>query len=179
MTPALQQEAARLTEHAMRQAPAEQLNNWIAAMHAATKHRSEDTAGLELIRGLYRSILSRYPANVAREACMRLTTGCEWFPTAKELTDQCDRLVQPIRALAEAVIAWREPGAEDAERNRAWGRAARAREDLEAMNRRMGFVGDISKLSPERRGLWEDICAKAREVAELEKAHRQMERAAA
>lgn len=178
MTEHAKPEAARVTEYAMRPAPAEQLNNWIAAMHAATKHRSEDTAGLELIRGLYRSILSKYPAGAAREACVKLTTGSEWFPTAKELTETCDGLTNPLRALAQAVIEWQPKSEGKIEADRAYGRAMRAREELDAMNRRLGFVGNIHELSPERRALWESVCQQIAEVTRLDKEHRHLARAA-
>jgi len=179
MTEASKPEAARAAEYAMRPAPAEQLNNWIAAMHAATKHRSEDSAGLELIRGLYRSILAKYPGSVAREACVKLTTGSEWFPTAKELTETCDRLADPIRALAEAVISWRPKPEGKVEADRAYGRLQRAREELDDMNRSLGFVGNIHELSPARRALWENVCQQIAEVTRLDKEHRQLEREAA
>lgn len=140
------------------------IDNWIAAMHAATKHRSEDTAGLGLIRSLYRSILSKYPGSVARETCLHLTTRCEWFPTAKELTDACDAAKMRYDAvLKELTGKPREPVMLS-------GREAELeglREEQAGLRKRLGFVGDVSALSPERRVMFDRDREMTKRIGEL------------
>jgi hypothetical protein len=149
-------------------APKEHLEQWIAAMHAGTKHRSEDTAGLDLVLNLYRGLLRRYPASVAREACVRLTTGSEWFPTAKEVCDLCDRLSAQPRAVLAALQGWKPLSPVERDARRLWAKAQEKREEQASVNRRLGFVGNIAELTPERRNLFDLERQLAREVNELE-----------
>jgi len=173
-----QQAALAILEALDKPPAAREIDQWIAAMHAGTKHRTGDTAELDLILRLYRATLARFSQSVARQACLKLTYESDWFPTVKEVVDCCEALEGRPKALLMAVRAWRPLNDHDRETRKAWGRTQRAREDLEAMNRRLGFVGDISKLSPERRSLWDQVCQQTAEVNRLEAEYRKAESAA-
>ena len=159
-----QQAALQRIDAALAPAPIAQVDQWIAALHVGTKHRSEDPASLELIQKLYRATLSQFPASAARDACAELLKTSEWFPTIKELNEACGHHSRPLRSLRNSVASWREP------------EPARAREETEtdrliaereAIRRKLGFVGDITKLSPEKRALYDrdaEIRERLREI---------------
>ena len=78
----------------------------LVILQAATTGGKRSAAGAAVALEVYAGALCRYPADVARDACMALATG-KWFPTLGEIIDACDRLVSPRQAMLTALQAWR------------------------------------------------------------------------
>lgn len=107
---------------------------WMLRLATTGAKRSEmdETGTLEL----YAATLARYPADVAKTACMNLATRpraeTAWFPTLPEVVAECDRLVSPRVAMIGALRSWKPPTEDErrAEAVRDWGlRAANARDE--------------------------------------------------
>lgn len=138
-------------------APAK-IDQWVAALHVGTKHRSEDQGSLEIIQRLYRSTLSQYPASVARLACSQLMRESEWFPTVKELADRCDELTTNWNALRSALVKWKDPALpppEPAPLHPHEIKIYALRDEQQVLRRKLGFVGDVSKLPPDRKAMFD------------------------
>lgn len=87
----------------------EQAEDWLIMLQAACAggRRSEVWATVAL--ELYAGCLMRFPADVAKAACMRLALdprpGGNWFPTLAELNAMCDALSSSRRLMAHALEA--------------------------------------------------------------------------
>ena len=144
---------------------------WIATLHAATAHRSDDPAGLALSLDLYASALTAWPADVALAACLKLARRRQkpnWFPPLNELEQACEAIGSGRKHLLAALRDWRPPTAAEIRRQGLHDQARAAWTEVAAMERQLGFVGDISALSPERRAQLDAIRAKRAEARALE-----------
>lgn len=85
----------------------EQAGEWLTALQAATAGGRRSEAGTEMAYELYAGALRRYPADVARAACVELATqprkGGNWFPTLSDLIAVCERLATPRVLMIAAV----------------------------------------------------------------------------
>jgi hypothetical protein len=78
----------------------------LVILQAATTGGKRSAAGAAVALEVYAGALCRYPADVARDACMALATG-KWFPTLGEIIEACERLVAPRRAMLTALQGWK------------------------------------------------------------------------
>lgn len=105
-----------------------QVEIWLVALQAATKGAKASEIASMVALDLYTAALMRYPADVAKSACMMMamrppTPGeTNWFPSLGELIAECDRLVSPRQTMLAGLRAWREPTAAElsAARRRRW-----------------------------------------------------------
>ena len=83
--------------HAMTPPTSVQAEEWLIALQVATAGGRRSELAQEVALGLYSGALRRYPADVARQACVDLATvqrpGGNWFPTLADMIALCDRLV--------------------------------------------------------------------------------------
>ena len=93
-------------EAAMTPPAKEQAEDWLVMLQAATAGGKRSDAGSVVALELYAGALSRYPADVARDACQSLATG-KWFPTLGDLIDACERLAGPRKMMLQALQQWR------------------------------------------------------------------------
>jgi len=73
----------------------DQAEEWLAILQVATAGGRKTEANHRLALGVYSGALTRYPADVAKEACYRLATSSKWFPTLADVIEQCDLLSAP------------------------------------------------------------------------------------
>lgn len=87
--------------------PAErgQVEEWLTLLQVATAGAKRSEAGTELALDLYTGALARYPADVAKTACMNLAMSSRWFPTLADLIEEADRLAAPRKQMFEALLA--------------------------------------------------------------------------
>jgi hypothetical protein len=78
----------------MTRPPLDKCEEWVAGLHAVTARRGDDTATLDLTMSLYAACLAKYPADVAKQACLHFAmrrAKPNWFPTLSELAEWCER----------------------------------------------------------------------------------------
>ena len=99
------EQALERMRHAMTPPTSVQAENWLAALQVATAGGRKSESGQELALSLYAGALTRYPADVARAACLDLAMierpGGNWFPTLAEIISRCERAVGPRRVMVE------------------------------------------------------------------------------
>ena len=96
-TPAQLELAQAKVAASMTPAGGSQIDQWISELSLITARREEAPEIEELRLSAYRSRLSAYPADVAREAL--LVHVWKFFPTWAELAEVCEGLVQDRRHL--------------------------------------------------------------------------------
>lgn len=135
LSPENVERAVARIEAAMTPATKEQAEEWLVMLQSATSGGKRSAAGAVVALELYAGALSRYPADVAREACQSLATA-KWFPTLGELLAECDKLSGPRETMLAALKAWR-PETErerlEAEAEEWWRRAWQADQDKHAL----------------------------------------------
>jgi hypothetical protein len=70
LTPENRETARQAVQSAMTRPPLDKCEEWVAGLHAVTARRGDDTATLDLTMSLYAACLAKYPADVAKGACM-------------------------------------------------------------------------------------------------------------
>lgn len=88
-------------EKLMEPAPKRLLEEWLAELSVITAKRQDDDFTETLRIEAYASRLSRYPADVAREALLGKTW--KFWPTWAELEELCDQLSAPRKAMKNAL----------------------------------------------------------------------------
>lgn len=93
-------------ESAMTPASKESVEEWLMMVQVATAGGKKSVAGTAVALDLYAGALMRFPADVARDACMSLAEG-KWFPTLGDLIAECERLGAPRETMLTALKGWR------------------------------------------------------------------------
>lgn len=143
----------------------ERLENMVVALNVATagQRRSEDAAMAML--EIYVSALMRYPADVARDACMALMT-MKWFPVLGKVTERCDKLASGRREMLGALERWKpETEKQRVEREAdAWLAAAyQADSDVVSLKRRdPDAASEAAEFSPIAWANYKRLSAEAR-----------------
>lgn len=153
-------------------APREKLEDWLVALQAATARRSDDETTMGVALDVYAGALTRYPADVAKAACMNLAVrkgSPNWWPTLGELDAECQRLAKPRHLMLDAVRAWTPPTPEESSAETDYGRATGLR--IQAMELRKSE--GPGELIGRRREVFEQANALDREAWKLEKRARQ------
>lgn len=74
----------------------EQAEDWLILLQAATAGGRKGEIDSAIALEVYSGLLSKYPADVAREACANLALknrpGGNWFPTLADLNAECEKL---------------------------------------------------------------------------------------
>ncbi len=94
LTPENRETARQAVQSAMTRPPLDKCEEWVAGLHAVTARRGDDTATLDLTMSLYAACLAKYPADVAKQACLHFAMRSakpNWFPTLSELAEWCER----------------------------------------------------------------------------------------
>lgn len=110
LTAVVQHKAVTALESAMTPATQDDCEGWVATMHACMAHRGSSETAVELVLSLYAGLLQKYPADVAKTACMAFTLRREkpnWFPTLSELDEACEKATERRAALLASARAGR------------------------------------------------------------------------
>lgn len=87
----------------------EQVEDWLVMLQAACAGGRKSEVSQAVALEVYSGALMRYPADVAREACMTLAArprdSANWFPTLSELVSEADRIAAPRRAIVDALMS--------------------------------------------------------------------------
>lgn len=81
----------------------DQAEDWLVMLQAATAGGRKSEAGTAVALELYAGCLMRFPADVAKAACMKLALTATWFPTLAEMNATCEALASSRRLLAHAL----------------------------------------------------------------------------
>lgn len=135
---------------------------WLIAMQAGMARRREDEHGIEVALSLYGAVLGRFPADVAKEACMSITLTGKWFPTVAEIEARCQRLGAARLALLRALEEWRAPTAEEQSAAARRARAYALRQEAAELER--AIPASYRNATP--RSQWEGEHLAAAEAAE-------------
>jgi hypothetical protein len=81
----------------------DQAEDWLVMLQAATAGGRKSEAGTAVALELYAGCLMRFPADVAKAACMKLAMTATWFPTLAEINATCEALASSRRLLAHAL----------------------------------------------------------------------------
>ena len=81
----------------------DQAEDWLVMLQAATAGGRKSEAGAAVALELYAGCLMRFPADVAKAACMKLAMTSTWFPTLAEINATCEALASSRRMLAQAL----------------------------------------------------------------------------
>jgi hypothetical protein len=81
----------------------DQAEDWLVMLQAATAGGRKSEAGTAVALELYAGCLMRFPADVAKAACLKLALSATWFPTLAEINDTCEALASSRRLLAHAL----------------------------------------------------------------------------
>jgi hypothetical protein len=112
MTPDKREAAVAKVRAAMTPPTLEQAENWLVALQAACAPNRRSEANTAVALELYAGALCRYPADVAKQACMELALRhprageTNWFPTLGELDAACQLRAAPRRAMLQALETW-------------------------------------------------------------------------
>lgn len=91
-----------------------QLQEWLAGLQSVCAAREDDLAKGALALANYVDGLRQFPTDVVKDVLSKWRTrpgnGPNWWPTLRELTDECERAAQPRRAMLHALESW-SPGA--------------------------------------------------------------------
>lgn len=104
LTPDQRRQASQIFEAAMTPPTREQAEEWVAMLHVSTAHRTEGASTLALALDIYANQLTRYPTDVARQACVNLATRKQspnWWPSLSEVIEECDQLSDNRAMFAE------------------------------------------------------------------------------
>lgn len=154
-------------QNACTQAPRSKLEDWLVALQAATARRGDDETAMSVALDIYSGALGRYPADVAKAACMNLALRPEspnWWPTLGELDAECQRLAKPRLAMMHAIQNWIAPSPEKAQ---AKGDEARAR-DLRVQAEELRRAAGPGEYTGHRREAHEQADSLDRQARELE-----------
>lgn len=87
----------------------EQAEDWLVMLQAACAGGRRSEIGATVALELYAGCLMRFPADVAKAACMRLALnprpGGNWFPTLAEINEACEALASSRRLMTHALEA--------------------------------------------------------------------------
>jgi hypothetical protein len=101
-----------------------QAEDWLVMLQAACAGGRKSDVGQMVALELYAGTLTRYPADVAREACQALALkerdGATWFPTLAEINSECERRTTPRQTMLHALKSWRAPTEADRLRGEAY-----------------------------------------------------------
>ena len=81
----------------------DQAEDWLVMLQSATAGGRKSEAGTAVALELYAGCLMRFPADVAKAACMKLAMTATWFPTLAEINATCEALASSRRMLAQAL----------------------------------------------------------------------------
>jgi hypothetical protein len=81
----------------------EQAEDWLVMLQAACAGGRRSEIGATVALELYAGCLMRFPADVAKAACMKLAMTATWFPTLAEINATCEALASSRRLLAHAL----------------------------------------------------------------------------
>lgn len=81
----------------------EQAEDWLVMLQSATAGGRKSEAGTAVALEIYAGCLMRFPADVAKAACLKLAMTERWFPTLAEITDTCEAMASSRRLLAHAL----------------------------------------------------------------------------
>ena len=81
----------------------DQAEDWLVMLQSATAGGRKSEAGTAVALELYAGCLMRFPADVAKAACMKLAMTSTWFPTLAEINATCEALASSRRMLAQAL----------------------------------------------------------------------------
>jgi len=151
-TPEAAQSALEDLRNFMTPAPMRKIEEWIARVSVVTAKRREDEFGEELRVVEYSSRLSRYPADVVKNALLIATY--KFFPTWDELERRCEAMTAPRRCMIAALE--RGPVSKEEERKAA---TVEERERIQALVDRA-----FPHIAPERRQEAVDAVAKANDM---------------
>lgn len=162
MSLARRTEAVDRVQAGMVPATAKDAASWVGALYAATAHAKGDKAALTVVLDLYTGCLMRWPADVAKHACINLAlaqrAGPTWFPTLGEVEGECNRLGSPRRVLLDALQNWTPPEPQQSAAAQLLGSADKARAEAKALwlkipmsyrmeNPRSQWSGEYSELA--------------------------------
>jgi len=151
-TPEAAQSALDDLRNFMTPAPMRKIEEWIARVSVVTAKRRDDEFGEELRVVEYSSRLSRYPADVVKNALLMATY--KFFPTWDELERRCEAMTAPRRCMIAALE--RGPVSKEEERQAA---TMEERERIQALVDRA-----FPHIAPERRQEAADAVAKANDM---------------
>jgi hypothetical protein len=100
-------EAAAHLERLMEPAPVEAIEAWLAELSVIVARRPDDSFGDEMRTTAYAARLRQYPADVAREAVLRMPW--KFWPAWAELEAACKRKVSSRRCMIAALKRGPEP----------------------------------------------------------------------
>lgn len=153
-----------------------QAEDWLVMLQAACAGGRKSEMGQMVALELYAGTLTRFPADVAREACQALALkprdGATWFPTLAELNSECERRTMPREAMLRALKTWRAPTEAEVLKAKAYDlRYAVAEANVENLR--------VRRSDPDRSSELEEFIASATaEASELEREARALGRAA-
>ena len=144
-----------------------QAEDWLVMLQTACAGGRKSEVGQMVALEVYAGTLTRYPADVAREACSALALkprdGATWFPTLAELNAECERRASPRQSMVQALKSWRPPGEAAQLRARAYDlRYAASEASIESLR--------VRRADPDRASELEEFIASATaEAVDLEK----------
>ena len=106
LTPQNRDAARQAVQSAMTWPTVDKCEEWVAGLHAVTARRGDDGDTLSLAMSLYAACLAKYPADIAKQACLHFAMRAarpNWFPTLSELNEWCERETAQREQLLKAL----------------------------------------------------------------------------
>lgn len=106
LTPQNRETARQAVLSATTRPTLDKCEEWIAGLHAVTARRGDDGDTLSLAMSLYAACLAKYPADVAKQACLHFAMRSakpNWFPTLSEMAEWCERETAQREQLLKAI----------------------------------------------------------------------------